>query len=110
MTAARTSGLPSACAAGATSAGDRVASAPPVRKQLERTTCPARDSHDFIAREQTMRIGQTIRTCSLSVAAASMLFAGAAMAQTSSSDSGQNWQLTGANARLVHTINAKSVR
>jgi hypothetical protein len=39
-----------------------------------------------------------------------MLFAGAAMAQTPSSDSGQNWQLTGANARLVHTIDAKSVR
>lgn len=39
-----------------------------------------------------------------------MLFAGAAMAQTSSSESGQNWQLTGANARLVHKLDASSVR
>lgn len=61
-----------------------------------------------------MRIAQTIRTCSLSLGAASMLFAGAAMAQTSSADSGQNsgqnWQLAGASARLVHTIDAKSVK
>lgn len=58
-----------------------------------------------------MRIGETIRTCSLSVAAASMLFAGGAVAQTSSSgQSGDNLQLTGVNARLVDTLDAGSVQ
>lgn len=58
-----------------------------------------------------MRIGETIRTCSLSIAAVSMLFAGAAVAQAASSpDAGQNWQLTGVNARLVHGLDASSVR
>lgn len=44
------------------------------------------------------------------MAAASMLFAGAAVAQTSTSDAGQNWQMTGVTARLVHTLDAGSAR
>lgn len=57
-----------------------------------------------------MQLVEKIRTWSLGVAAASMIFAGAAVAQASDSSQAQNGELTGANARLVHSLDAASAR
>lgn len=54
-----------------------------------------------------MQMGESIRTWSLGVATASMMFAGAAFAQSSQSGS---WDMTGVNTRLVHSLDSESAR
>jgi len=48
----------------------------------------------------------SLRSLSLGMAAASLMFAGAAAAQTS--QAGQTWQLVGVNARLDHAVDTNS--
>lgn len=55
-----------------------------------------------------MQMGESTRTWSLGVATAFMMFAGAAVAQTSQPD--QSWNLTGVNTRLVHSLDSGSAR
>lgn len=57
-----------------------------------------------------MQLAEKIRTWSLGVGMASMIFAGAAVAHASDSSAAQSGELTGVNARLVHTLDAGSAQ
>jgi hypothetical protein len=60
-----------------------------------------------------MQIAMSLRNLSLGVATASFLLAGSAAAQTSQmnrSESQQQWQMHGVNARLDHTLDAQSAQ
>lgn len=67
-----------------------------------------------------MRFGTCVKNLSLSVGTATLILTGAAMAQTTSqpaqgdqtaqSQSSQNWQLVGVNARLDHSLDSSSVQ
>jgi hypothetical protein len=68
----------------------------------------------------TMRFGTCIKNLSLSAGTATLILTGAAMAQTTSqtgqadqtmqSQSSQNWQLVGVNARLDRSLDSSSVQ